>query len=188
MTRRLTPATFAIILFSLLSGARANAQIKIDISSDDARKAANETTIDDLAVHDTAFIYANFCINNGGLYVPGWTRPANLASDTYAATGIVLRVEILPAKKLKGTWVDAAQTQLVAKGNPKSPPVLSKDTYNRHVINAINSIFSGGSWGINACDDDQRANPLRKLTLYAVDSINGFSKISELLASAQSTK
>jgi len=103
--------------------------VKLDISSDQARKAAGVTTLDDLSIHDTALIYQNFCIKDGGLYVPGWTVPANLSADSpsWAASGIIRRIEILPAKTIKGLWVDAVKAQHIAQGNTTAPSVLSMD-------------------------------------------------------------
>lgn len=178
------PATSAVV-FGLLACVEASAQVKIDISSEDARKAAGVTYLDDLAVHDTALIYQHFCIKDGGLYVPGWTAPADLASSNHASSGIILRIEILPGKKIKGEWVDAAKAQRVAQGNSGAPAVLSKEDYNKEAREAINRLFKGGVFGVNSCDDEQRQNPLRPMSLFMVESINGFSKISELLASVK---
>jgi hypothetical protein len=36
---------------------------------------------------------------------------------------------------------------------------------------------------VMSCEDERRANPLRTLNLFSLESINGFSKVSELLAS-----
>ncbi len=177
-------ATIAVI-FGLLACVDASAQVLIDISSEDARKAAEKTYLDDLAVHDTALIYEGFCIKDGGLYVPGWIEPANLAADTYAQKGIILRIEILPGKKIKGVWVDAAKAQHIAQGNAAAPDVLSKEDYNKEVIKRINGLFHGGFLGYNSCDEEQKLNTLRTMTLYAVESINGFSKISELFTSVK---
>ncbi|MEI6730240.1 MAG: hypothetical protein WCL30_03190 [Pseudomonadota bacterium] len=160
--------------------------MKIDINSDDARKAINKTIIDDLAVHDTALIYESFCVKDGGLYIPNWITPANLADSTYNASGIILRIEILPGKRMKGNFINAAKAQNVAKGNQNAQAVLSKDDYNKEVRESINRIFQGGEFGVKNCDEEQKSNPLRQTTLYSVESINGFSKLSELLAAVKS--
>jgi hypothetical protein len=163
--------------------ATAIAQVTIDISADAARKAAGIIYLEDLAVHDIALIYENFCVKDGGLYVPGWTIPANLAADTYTASGLILRIEIMPGRKIKGTWVDAAKAQRIAKGNTDTTDVLSKENYNQAVRRAISRIFDGGYFGVNSCDEIQRENALRPLTVYPLESINGFTKLSDLLAS-----
>src|SRR5262249_2250045 len=92
------------------------AQMKVDLPAETARKEAKKTYPDDLAVRDTALIYRSLCVENGSLFVPGWTVPADLANSSYQQTGITLRVEVLPGKKLKGTLIDAAQAQAIAKG------------------------------------------------------------------------
>src|SRR5262249_26794956 len=90
---------------ALFFGCSALAQMKVDIPAETARRAAKKTYVDDLAVRDTALIYQNLCVENGSLFVPGWTVPADLANSTYQQTGIILRVEVLPGKKLKGTLI-----------------------------------------------------------------------------------
>jgi hypothetical protein len=175
-------ATFAVAIASLLPTS-AQSQIKLDSSADAARRLAKETYIEDLAVNDAAHIYNYICIENGGLYVPGWTQPADLASSTYAQTGIILRIQILPGRKLKGTLVDAAQAQAVAKGKSNEPSSLDPAAYKMAVIDYVNGLYKGSPFGTHLCEEERQSNPQRTLTLYALDSINGFSKISDLLAS-----
>ena len=124
-----TVSAIGAIVGFLTCSINTSAQVKLDISSDQARKAAGVTTLDDLSIHDTALIYQNFCIKDGGLYVPGWTVPANLSADSpsWAASGIIRRIEILPAKTIKGLWVDAVKAQHIAQGNTTAPSVLSMD-------------------------------------------------------------
>ena len=168
----------------LLSSGTAYAQVKIDASSDAVRKAAGKIYLDDLSVNDTAMLYYPFCIKEESLYIMGWSVPVNLATNTYEQTGVILRVEVMPGKKLKATYVDAAQAQKVARGNATAPSSLSKADYNKAVIEQIDRIFSGGFfWDTGSCDELQQRNPLRPLNLFAVQSINGFAKISDLLAS-----
>jgi hypothetical protein len=167
--------------------APAYAQVKIDVSAETARRAAKETYFDDLAVHDTALIYQSICTENDGLFVPGWTSPADLTASDYKATGVIMRVEVLPGKKLKATLIDAAQAQGIAKGHSNEPKTLSASDYNVQVINWVNRLFAGGDWGVNTCEEERRENPLRTLNLFSIESINGFTKISELLASVTST-
>jgi hypothetical protein len=186
MKRRTTFGALAVSVTVLLFCVNATAQVKMDVTSEDARKAAGQVYLDDLAVHDTALIYQNFCIKDGGLYVPGWTNPADLADTSWASTGIILRIEILPAKKIKGVWVDAAKAQHVAQGNTTASSTLNKEDYNKAVRDAVNRLFVGGDFGVNSCDDEQRQNPLRPMSLFSVESINGFTRISELLASVRS--
>ena len=164
----------------------AYAQVKIDVSAETARRAANKTYLDDLAVHDTALIYQSICIENESLFVPGWTIPADLAASDYKATGLMLRIEVLPGKKLKATLIDAAQGQGIAKGHSNEPKTLSASDYNVEVINYVNGLFAGGAFGVDTCEEERRANPLRTLNLFSIESINGFTKISELLASVTS--
>jgi hypothetical protein len=171
---------------STMTSGKAFSQVKLDVTRDVARQAAGETTIDDLAVHDTAFVYRPYCIKDSALYIPGWTTPLDLAATSYDQTGTVLKIEILPGKRLKGTFVDAAQAQRVARGATNAPSSLSKEDYGRSIISTINGLFSGGAFGTNDCDEELRTNPLQKTTLYVVDSLNGFHKISELLGDALS--
>jgi len=182
-----TVSAIGAIVGFLTCSINTSAQVKLDISSDQARKAAGVTTLDDLSIHDTALIYQNFCIKDGGLYVPGWTVPANLSADSpsWTASGIILRIEILPAKTIKGVWVDAVKAQHIAQGNTTAPSVLSMDEYNKLVRQSINQLFAGGSFGVNDCAELQKKNLMRQMTLYAVETINGYSKISELLASVK---
>jgi hypothetical protein len=161
----------------------AQSQVRLDVPADTVRRLAKKTYIEDLAVNDTAHIFWSVCIENGALYVPGWTSPADLGSQSYAQTGVVLRITVLPGKKIRGVLVDAAQAQAVAKGKSNEPPSLNPDAYKEAVLDYVNNIYAGGTWGPFLCEDERRLNPLRTLTLYAVESINGFSKISDLLAS-----
>ena len=85
----------------VLSACSALAQMKVDLPAETARKAAKKTYLDDLAVRDTALIYRNLCVENGSLFVPGWTVPADLANSNYQQSGIILRVEVLPARSSK---------------------------------------------------------------------------------------
>ena len=103
--------------------------------------------LDDLAVHDSALIYQSICIENEGLFVPGWTIPADLAAESYKATGLMLRIEVLPGKKLKAILIDAAQAQGIAKGHSNEPKTLTASDYNVEVINYVNGLFAGGIRG-----------------------------------------
>jgi hypothetical protein len=156
-------------------------QVTVDIDAETARRAANRTFLEDLAVNDNAYTYQNFCIKEDALYLPGWTTPINYTNDTYTASGIVVQVRILPGKRLAARFVDARQTQLKAQGNPTAPAILSKEEYNKSVRDEIENIFSGGFFGTPLCDDVIKANPLRKADLFAVDSLNGYKRLSELL-------
>ena len=159
------------------------AQMKLDLSAEIARRAANKTYLDDLAVRDTAFIYRNLCIKNGSLFVPGWTVPADAANSDYPASGLILRIEVLPGKKLKGTLIDAAQARGIAKGRTSEPKALSESAYKQAVIDYVKGSYDGGWFGVMSCEEERRANPLRTLNLFSLESINGFSNISDLLAS-----
>jgi hypothetical protein len=170
-------ATVAVFACSAL------AQMKVDLPAETARRAANKTSLDDLAVRDTALIYQSLCVENGSLFVPGWTIPADLANSTYQERGIILRIEVLPGKKLKGTLIDAAQAQAIGKGHTNEPKVLSEAAFNEAVIQYVNNLYSGGAFGVMSCEEERRTNPLRTLNLLSLESINGFSKVSELLAS-----
>lgn len=175
-------AAFAACMSSLFPLSAA-AEVLIDVDANTVKAAVGETTLDDLSINDSAVIYSSFCIKDRRLYVPGWTSPSSLGTNTYAATGVLFKALVLPGKKLRITLIDAAQAQNVAKGNPSAPPVLSTDDFNKEVRGHINHVFSGGSWGTLTCDDEQRQNPLKTLTLFEVESINGFNSLSELLKS-----
>jgi hypothetical protein len=162
----------------------AQAQVAVDISSETAKRANDIKTLDDLAVNDTALLYnGSFCINDGMLYMPGWLQPADLATNNLASTGLILSVEVLPGKKLRGRFVDAAQAQKIAQGKTTEPSNMTKEEYNAEVIKSIYSLFDGGFFGTNQCEDEQKQSPLRKMNLFAVESLNGHTKISDLLAS-----
>jgi hypothetical protein len=157
--------------------------MKVDVSEDTIRRLANSTQLDDLAVNDTALIYRSMCLENGGLYVPGWTAPSDLAKSDYQQTGLMLRIQVLPGRKLRGTLVDAAQAQAIAKGRSNEPASLVGAAYNEAVISYIRGIYEGGFFGVLSCEDERRSNPLRTLNLFSLESINGFNKISDLVAS-----
>jgi hypothetical protein len=162
----------------------AQAQVAVDISSETAKRANDIKTLDDLAVNDTALLHSgSFCINDGMLYMPGWLQPADLATNNLASTGLILSVEVLPGKKLRGRFVDAAQAQKIAQGKTTESSNMTKDEYNAEVIKSIYSLFDGGFFGTNQCEDEQKQSPLRKMNLFAVESLNGHTKISDLLAS-----
>jgi len=173
---------FAVCL-AVLSSVQANAQFLVDIDSDTVKRAVGTTTLDDLSINDTALVYRDFCVRDNKLFLPGWSTLADLASSTYASTGVILKLTILPGKRAAATYVDAAQAQSVAKGNSNAPPVLAKGDYDKAVLDEIDSIYRGGLWGTLPCDQEQDANPLRPLKLLEVDTINGFKSMSELLAS-----
>lgn len=184
MTKWLS-SSFAIWL-AALSPIQSNAQFLMDTDSDTMKRASGVTTLDDLSINDTALVYLNFCLRDNRLYLPGWTTLADLASDKYAASGVVLKLTVLPGKRVAGTFVDAAQAQSVAKGSPNAPTVLSQKDYDKAVFDEMYRIYTGGFfWGTVTCDQTQEANPLRPLKLLEVDTINGFKSMSELLASVK---
>jgi hypothetical protein len=168
-----------------LFACEAVSQMKIDVPADTVRKLANITYLEDLSVNDTALIYQTVCVENGGLFVPSWTVPSDLAKSEYKQTGLLLRIQVLPGKKLRGTLVDGAQAQAIAKGRPNEPASLVGDTYKEAVISYVNGLYVGGFFGVLSCDDERRSNPLRTLTLFSLESINGFTKLSDLIASAK---
>jgi hypothetical protein len=180
-TSRLSTAVVSVIACIYSNGA--NAQMAVDVTNEEARHTVGKTYITDLSVNDTALIYDSFCVKDGGLYVLGWTTPADLAESKYDATGIILKIEVLPGKRLRGTYVDAAQAQMLARGKVGATKVLSTKDYNEEVRNAVSRIFEGGFFGSSDCDQEQLSNPLRELKLFPLDSINGHSRISDLLNS-----
>jgi hypothetical protein len=177
----------AIIVLSSFSVAfcdHAWAQVLIDIDSDAAKKANDIRSLNDLTVNDAALFYSgSFCVQNNMLYMPGWLQPADLAHSSYAQTGLMIRVEVLPAKKLRARFIDGAQAQEIAQGKPTAPSTMTNDEYNKAIIDTIYGWFRGGFFGTHLCEEEQRQSPLRKLNLFAVESLNGYTKISDLLAS-----
>ncbi|TIW65564.1 MAG: hypothetical protein E5V60_15625, partial [Mesorhizobium sp.] len=161
------------VWIAALSSVQANAQFLVDTDSDTMKKAVGTTTLDDLSINDTALVYRDFCVRDNKLFLPGWSKLADLASNTYASTGVILKLTILPGKRVSGTYVDAAQAQSIAKGNSNAPPVLSKSDYEKAVLDEMDSIYRGGFWGTLPCDQEQESNPLRPLKLLEVDAING---------------
>jgi hypothetical protein len=130
------------------------------------RKLANKTYLEDLSVNDTALIYQSMCVDNGGLFVPGWVVPADLAKSDYKAQGLLLRIQVLPGKKLRGTLIDAGQAQAMAKGHPNEPASLVGDDYKQAVISYVDGIYNGGFFGVLSCEDERRSNPLIALQSY----------------------
>ncbi len=169
----------------LLAGAPVQAEMLIDVDVTTARASVGETTLDDLSINDTAMIYQSFCLKDDRLYIPGWTTPTDLAASTYPATGVMLKLAVLPGKKLRMNFIDAAQAQSMAKGNISAPPVMTAESYNKDVREAVNRLFGGGAFGTATCDEEQRQNPLRTLTVFEVDSINGYNKLSDVLEAAK---
>ena len=171
------------IMFAVLFSETGRAEVLIDIDADTARKSAQETTLEDLSVNDSVLIYKNFCIKDDRLYILGWTTPANLGASNYTASGVILKAVVLPGKKLKLTYVDAAQAQSIARGNTLAPAVLSPKDYNRHIRDDIYRVFSGGLFGTTLCDSEHVQNPLRRMTLFDIESLNGFTSLAALLKS-----
>jgi hypothetical protein len=98
--------------------------------------------------------------------------------------GTILKIEVLPGKKLKATYVDATQAQKIARGQPRAVSNISKDDYNNSIIEEIDSLFDPGIFvDVRDCDELIKLNFMRPTQLYAIDTLNGFTKISELLAS-----
>jgi hypothetical protein len=168
---------------ALLFACEAVSQMKVDVPADTIRRLANKTYLEDLSVNDTAHFYQPTCVENDGLFIPGWTQPYDLANSDYKQTGLMLRIQVVPGKKVKGTLVDAAQAQAIAKGHPNEPASLIGSAYNEAVISYVNGLYSGGFFGNASCEDERRSNPLRTLNLFGLESINGFKKISDLIAS-----
>jgi hypothetical protein len=95
-----------------------------------------------------------------------------------------MRIEVLPGKKLKGTLADAAQAQEIARGHSNAPRVLTQSAYNQAVIrDFVNYLYIGGEFGVRPCEQERRENPLRTLNLFSLESVNGFTKLSDLLGS-----
>jgi hypothetical protein len=189
-TSRLLFANVLIaVTSSILYSDPSVSQVIIDIDANVARRAANETVLEDLSVNDTAYIYGSFCIKDNALYIPGWVVPANYSDSTYTASGVILQLRVLPGKRLSATYVDARQVQLKAQGSTNASSVLSKEEYNKSVKEKINQIFHGGSFfGTPACEEELKFNPLRKTEFFAIDSLNGHKKLSEALNSLSSTQ
>src|SRR3954470_20191834 len=176
---------FLFVTLLLLSpGAHAQVQLDARLPS-----SASVVLLEDLSINDSALFYSSFCFKNGGVLVPGWTRPADLANSTSSARGIILKLQVLPGHRLKATYVDAAQAQNKAKGNPSAPQVLSKEQYTQEILADVRSIYSEGPWGTLSCDEERHQDPLRHVNPFTIESINGYETLSELLASLrQSTE
>jgi hypothetical protein len=69
-----------------------------------------------------------------------------------------------------GEFVDAAQAQKVAQGQTNPPPSLTKDQYNKAIKDMVYRLFAGGPSGMITCEQEQRQKPLRKMTLFIVES------------------
>jgi hypothetical protein len=174
----------SMAMAAILCAGATQAQVQIDLDYNRARRATETTIISDLAVNDTAIMYKNICTADGKLYVPSWTEPSDLGSWTNKVSGIYLKVTVLPSKRLRAVFVDGAQQQEVAKGNTTARSALSKEEFNKEIREYVVSLFQGGSWGVNSCEQEQALNPNRPTDLYELESINGFHSLSELLKSA----
>lgn len=159
------------------------AQVLMDAPYDRVLRANAQTTLDDLSINDTALIYRQVCLEGREMKVMGWAEPSDLANSTYNSSGILLKVTVLPGRRLRGTFVDAAQAQAIAKGNPSAPPVLSESDLKKEVREWLGQIYEGGYFGMATCEQTASENPLREMTLFTLDSLNGATTISELLDS-----
>lgn len=175
--------TLLLATVALFMGGAALAQVAVDVEYERVAKAVGTTLISDLSINDTAIIYSAFCIENGQLYIPGWVQPYDLANATYAQTGILIRATVLPGRRLRAVYIDGAQAQAIAKGNPSAPAVLSKDDFANAVRIAIERLFRGGTFGVQTCEQEREESPLLEMELYTVESLNGFHSLSELLKS-----
>jgi hypothetical protein len=95
-----------VTLLLLCSGAHAQVQLDARLPS-----SAAVVLLEDLSINDSALFYSSFCLKNGGLLIPGWRHPADLANSTSSAIGIILKLQVLPGHRLKATYIDAAQAQ-----------------------------------------------------------------------------
>jgi hypothetical protein len=101
-------------------------------------------------------------------------------------TGILLKIEVLSGRRLRAQFVDATQAQSIARGNQKSSPVLDDSGYKNAILAQINDLYRTTIFGTVDCDELQRENTLRTLTLYSMETLNSFDKISDLLRYAKS--
>jgi hypothetical protein len=143
-----------VTLLLLCPGAHAQVQL-------DARLPGTAALVllEDLSINDSALFYSSFCFKNGGLLVPGWTRPADLANSTSSAGGINLKLQVLSGHRLKAAYIDAAQAQNKSKGNPSAPQVLSKEQYTQEILAIIRSIYQAVtmfSAGVSSSSSAQR--------------------------------
>jgi hypothetical protein len=172
-----------IALLAILGcGWGAAGQVILDTDSETVRKLAGKVYLADLSVGDVAVVYNVICVKDGALYMPGWTLIHNLALDNYKGDGVAFKVSMLPANQIALVIVDERQAQLKAQGDQNAKPVLSNQEYSKALIDQINDFYDGGFLLSTSCDDLQRLNPLRKLVLYAVKTINGYSSISKLIS------
>lgn len=58
-------ATTIVLSSALATSSQAYAQVKLDVTEPDARKAAGIVYLEDLSVNDKAFIYNDFCVKDG---------------------------------------------------------------------------------------------------------------------------
>jgi hypothetical protein len=79
----------------------------------------------------------------------------------------MLWIQVLP-KKVKGTLVNAAQAQSIAKGNPKQAASVVDDAYKEAVISYLKELYEGSLFAPLTCDDERRFNPLRTLTVFSL--------------------
>ncbi len=175
-----------IVLLPIMVSSPALAQVQVDIDQETASRSANRIEIRGLSVNDIAYLYSAYCIKDGGLFVTGWSIPVNYGDSTWNASGIVTQIEVLPGRKIEAKFVDARQAQLKAQGNTKYEVEMPKEEYNKLVREKVSSFFNGGFLDSSPmCDEILKANPMQKPDLFAVDSLNGFKKLSELLKSVE---
>lgn len=135
-------------------------------------------------MNDTAYIYSNFCHEDGKLFVPDTVRLQDFTKADYDATGVLYQIKVLPGRTLAVLIVDARQTQLAALGNPGAPAALTKIEFKDAVITNLKHLFVP-FFDPSSCAQQREWSVLTPLNFFTVDSINGHNSLSELIKSLE---
>ena len=172
-----------IIFLIVASFTSARADVTIDVTIEQLRVAGDNFQLDDLSVNDTAYLYGSFCYEDNKLFLPENVRSLDFAGDTYDASGVAYQVKVLPGRKVSVRIVDARQTQLVARGNPSAPPVLTRDELKEAVLRHLSALFFGRFFASPSCAVQRNEASLVPLGFFTVESINGYTSLSALIKS-----
>lgn len=171
-----------LLLLSLGTAFSATAQVVVDVDIEQLKNDAGELTLADMSVNDTVYFYRGLCVKDGLIYAPSSINVLDLAAVDSEATGVILRARILPARELAVTIVDAAQAQMIAKGQVSAPVVLTDLEYANAVLGAVRFLLDP-AFSSSSCDIQAMWRPLVQHTLYTVSTINEQNSLSGLLAS-----
>jgi hypothetical protein len=89
----------AIVAASLSCEATsANAQVAFDITYDDVMGVGGVRNLGALSIGGRFYLFPDFCVDDGLLFVPGINRISNTGQWEHEASGIIFQGEIMPSR------------------------------------------------------------------------------------------